>query len=159
LLEKTLQLRKKVFAVLSAGGRHRIHLDFIDLSICLIAARRLNRLVKHMHVTAPRPNYARATRKLVQQLEAYRKRAVRACIKESSQEQYSQIQARWTRFANWLAVYGRFCGCKKRDGIVKRRYSRKVIDQCVDEAKDSQQSDQSPRGEDRLAKPAIGSRS
>ncbi len=136
LMEKTLRLRKKVIAIEEAGGRHRMVLDFIDLSICLIAARELTRLVKHGHVIPSRPDYACATRKLVEQLEAYRKRAVRACEKESSRERYRQIQARWTRFVNWLGVYGTFCGCRKRRGKSRNHYGRKVIDRCVDEAKD-----------------------
>jgi hypothetical protein len=102
---------KKLDPVLHGNLRHRVRLDLIDLSLCLIAARVLPRLVKHGHAAPPRTDYLAASRRLVRQLENWRKRAKRSCIRTLGIGQYRDLHSRWARFGRWLQRISLFCMC------------------------------------------------
>jgi hypothetical protein len=50
LARKGARLYKKLLPIVTGTGRHGMRVDFIDLNMCLLAARGLKRLMDHGHI-------------------------------------------------------------------------------------------------------------
>lgn len=114
IAEQIMQLWKQVWPVLHGRQRQRIHLDFLDLSICQLAVRALRKQVSHHHFEAPRPNHIQSAKRLLRLLEDFRKRARAAAVKAIGKEQYSTVARRWRSYACWLRAVSLSCNCGRK---------------------------------------------
>ena len=114
LADKVMHLWKQVWPVFHGRNRQRLHLDFLELSICQLAVRALRKQVSHHHFDAPRPNYRQASKQLLRVLERIRRRAHAAALRELGKEQCAFIAKRWRSYIRWLRQLALSCQCGRK---------------------------------------------
>jgi hypothetical protein len=132
LAEHIVQLWRYLYPVLHRQRkRQRLRLDFIDVSLCALAVRVLDKLVRHRHSDAPRADYPVAARRFLRTLENLRRRAKTATIRMIGGEAYNSLRIRWKQYTRWLRVCVLSCECGKHIEGTKRHYAD-VIDRVVE---------------------------
>ena len=91
------------------GATKRLHMDVLELAVCMLGVRTTQMRVRHGHMQPWLPDHRAATRALLRKLERLRKRAKRRFIRVCGLAAYQAAHHRWQRFTPFLRAYFLFC--------------------------------------------------
>ena len=122
-------LHGKVVA-LSRTGRLRLSASW-QFAACSLAVRVAVRRHKHDHSKLNIPHVDSAHKRLLDRLEAARKCAKRAEIRESGAAAYAETGKEWRAFVQWLRVHFLDCRCSRKRRIPPLLWRKKIVVQFI----------------------------
>lgn len=99
---KVLEFWKREYESIGGSGRHRLQMDFVEISLCQFAARALPPRLRKTKTEAPRRDWRAVLPKFLKELERYRKRAVRETVHTLGKGGYADLRNCWASFSKWL---------------------------------------------------------
>lgn len=111
-MDQILFLHARILS-LGSGGRLRVQAA-TDVSACILAVRIAVKRHKHGHTRLSVSRIDTSSKRLLRRLEALRKRAKRADIRQMGLLSYRQAVDGWQGFVRWLRYHFLDCGCSLR---------------------------------------------
>ena len=112
LMDCFIAVRSRILP-LKDYGRLRFDSSF-EIAACALAVRTAVKCHRHGHRPLKIRRIGPVSRRVLKRLEALRKRAKRAEVKQYGVEVCRQNSQNWARFLVWLRVYVTNCGCLPR---------------------------------------------
>jgi hypothetical protein len=122
-------LHRRVLA-LSPGGRLRVGSSF-EIAACALAVRVYAKRQQRGRTVLVMPRVSEASKRILRRLEAARKRAKRAELRQLGLDSYRARAHNWRRFVRWIRVHIPDCGARITRSTTRRRYLRLIVDQLV----------------------------
>ena len=125
-MDGILALRSRL-ASAKGGVRLRIASAY-EVAALIVAARVALKRHQHGHHRLDIDRIDWRTERLLRRLETVRKRAKRAEIKRSGQDNYRQTASEWRSFVRWLRLHFLDCRCSRKRRLTPARHRRATID-------------------------------
>jgi hypothetical protein len=127
LMDRVLVFHAKVSS-LTAGGRLRVATS-AEFAACALAVRVAVTRHHHRHRLLDIADVENSSARLLRRIEAARKRAKRAEVRQLGENGYQDAARAWRNFSTWLRVHFLDCRCKRKRRAPPKRYHRALVHQ------------------------------
>jgi hypothetical protein len=134
LMDMIIGLRVIVMS-LPPGDRLRVNTS-VEIAACALAVRVAVKRHWHVRTLLVIPRVDSASRRLLRRLEAVRKRAKRAEVRQSGLNSYQARARDWQRFIRWIRVHTPDCGSIKPRSPARFGRPRLIVDKLVSWVRD-----------------------
>jgi len=112
-MQKIVRLWHVVGPMKDSGGRI-YKLDYVDVSVCILAIRIASQQIRHGHLQRWSNRLDRSSRYLLRKLEAVQRSLKRDICAAQGHAAFRDLSLQWRQFVRWLRLHFLFCSCMRR---------------------------------------------